>query len=125
MVTPPILPAGFATLDGKVISGIRDQLCTPRMSGPLVPAIGFVHVPVPWRSLLPDGARASGPPERGLFEYHYKIDGGKLFIKAGEMPTPGAQGPLSNIVTQEYSHAPDFNIGDWLDAALADCLDHP
>jgi menaquinol-cytochrome c reductase iron-sulfur subunit len=42
-----------------------------------------------------DGSRASGPPERGLFEYHYKIDGGNLFIKAGEMPTPGQ---ASNIV---------------------------
>ena len=36
-----------------------------------------------------DGARASGPPERGLFEYAYKIDGGQLLIKAGEIPTPG------------------------------------
>jgi menaquinol-cytochrome c reductase iron-sulfur subunit len=36
-----------------------------------------------------DGSRASGPPERGLFQYHYKIDQGNLFIKAGELPTPG------------------------------------
>jgi Rieske Fe-S protein len=36
-----------------------------------------------------DGSRASGPPERGLFQYGYKIEDGKLFIKAGEMPTPG------------------------------------
>lgn len=36
-----------------------------------------------------DGSRASGPPERGLFQYHYKIESGKLLIKAGEMPTPG------------------------------------
>ena len=36
-----------------------------------------------------DGSRASGPPERGLFQYHYKVEGGRLFIKAGEMPTPG------------------------------------
>jgi len=36
-----------------------------------------------------DGARASGPPERGLFEYRYKIEAGNLFIKAGEIPTPG------------------------------------
>jgi len=36
-----------------------------------------------------DGSRASGPPERGLFEYHYRIDGGTLLIQAGEMPTPG------------------------------------
>ena len=36
-----------------------------------------------------DGSRASGPPERGLFQYHYKIKDGKLLIRAGEMPTPG------------------------------------
>jgi quinol---cytochrome c reductase iron-sulfur subunit, bacillus type len=36
-----------------------------------------------------DGSRASGPPERGLFEYPYKIEAGKLLIKAGEIPTPG------------------------------------
>jgi Rieske Fe-S protein len=36
-----------------------------------------------------DGSRASGPPERGLFQYHYRIDDGKLLIRAGEMPTPG------------------------------------
>src|SRR5437588_10576548 len=36
-----------------------------------------------------DGSRASGPPDRGLFEYPYKIEAGNLFIKAGEIPTPG------------------------------------
>jgi menaquinol-cytochrome c reductase iron-sulfur subunit len=36
-----------------------------------------------------DGSLAAGPPPRGLFEYHYKIENGKLFIKAGEMPTTG------------------------------------
>ncbi len=36
-----------------------------------------------------DGSRASGPPERGLFEYEYKIEAGNLLIKAGELPTPG------------------------------------
>jgi len=37
-----------------------------------------------------DGSRASGPPERGLFEQRYKIENGQLFIEAGDMPTPGA-----------------------------------
>jgi nitrite reductase/ring-hydroxylating ferredoxin subunit len=41
-----------------------------------------------------DGSRASGPPERGLFQCHYKIEDGKLLIKAGEMPTPGQ--PVAN-----------------------------
>jgi Rieske Fe-S protein len=36
-----------------------------------------------------DGSRASGPPERGLFEYPYKVEGDTLFLQAGEMPTPG------------------------------------
>jgi Rieske Fe-S protein len=34
-----------------------------------------------------DGARASGPPERGLFEYEYKVENSQLHIKAGQMPT--------------------------------------
>jgi Rieske Fe-S protein len=34
-----------------------------------------------------DGSRASGPPERGLFEYAYKIEGGQLMIEAGALPT--------------------------------------
>jgi menaquinol-cytochrome c reductase iron-sulfur subunit len=36
-----------------------------------------------------DGSRASGPPERGLFQYQYKIEAGNLFIQGGELPTPG------------------------------------
>jgi Rieske Fe-S protein len=49
-----------------------------------------------------DGSRASGPPERGLFTYPMKVEGGKLMIRAGQMPTlqnnaslgpcPGVQG---------------------------------
>jgi len=38
-----------------------------------------------------DGSRASGPPERGLFEYKYKISGDSLMIHAGEMPTLATQ----------------------------------
>jgi Rieske Fe-S protein len=37
-----------------------------------------------------DGSRASGPPERGLFEYRYAVESGHLLIEAGEMPTPGS-----------------------------------
>jgi menaquinol-cytochrome c reductase iron-sulfur subunit len=43
-----------------------------------------------------DGSRASGPPERGLFEYSYKVEEGKLLIQAGALPTPGAPN-LTNI----------------------------
>jgi len=45
-----------------------------------------------------DGSRASGPPERGLFQYDYKVDSGQLLIKAGQLPTPGQPSQASNIV---------------------------
>jgi menaquinol-cytochrome c reductase iron-sulfur subunit len=38
-----------------------------------------------------DGSRASGPPERGLFEYRYRLDGDSLIIHAGDMPTLATQ----------------------------------
>jgi menaquinol-cytochrome c reductase iron-sulfur subunit len=53
------------------------------------PQSGLFLCPCHGGAYYQDGARASGPPERGLFQYHYKIEDGKLFIKAGEMPTPG------------------------------------
>jgi Rieske Fe-S protein len=34
-----------------------------------------------------DGSRASGPPPRGLFEYTYKVENGRLMIEAGQLPT--------------------------------------
>jgi Rieske Fe-S protein len=36
-----------------------------------------------------DGSHAAGPPPRGLFQYPYKTENGKLFIKGGETPTTG------------------------------------
>ena len=42
-----------------------------------------------------DGSRASGPPERGLFEYQYKLDGNSLTIHAGGMPTLATQASCS------------------------------
>jgi Rieske Fe-S protein len=41
-----------------------------------------------------DGSRASGPPERGLFEYPIKIRDGVVTIHAGELPTPGPNAAL-------------------------------
>ena len=38
-----------------------------------------------------DGSRAAGPPERGLFEYHVRIDNNLLMIHAGNMPTLATQ----------------------------------
>ena len=41
-----------------------------------------------------DGSRASGPPERGLFEYPFKVENGLVQIQAGELFTPGVAAAL-------------------------------
>lgn len=45
-----------------------------------------------------NGARASGPPTRGLFTYKHRIVEGKLQIYAGQMPTLATSAKLVNIV---------------------------
>jgi len=47
-----------------------------------------------------DGARASGPPERGLFEYEYKVIDGRLMISAGKMPTLANEARVEMPLTQ-------------------------
>ena len=47
-----------------------------------------------------DGSRASGPPERGLFAYEYKIVAGALMISAGKMPTLAARNCTKPQLTQ-------------------------
>ena len=56
-----------------------------------------------------DGGRASGPPERGLFEYPYRITAGELWILPAEMPTPGIV--ASNDARQAHDGAPSFSDG--------------
>lgn len=53
------------------------------------PQSGLFMCPCHGGAYYADGSRASGPPERGLFEHAYKVQQGKLLIKAGELPTPG------------------------------------
>jgi hypothetical protein len=36
-----------------------------------------------------DGKRASGPPERGLYEYEFKVENGVLSVMGGSLPTLG------------------------------------
>ena len=47
-----------------------------------------------------DGSRASGPPERGLFEYDHQLNGGRLLISAGKMPTLTTQAKAESPLTQ-------------------------
>jgi hypothetical protein len=44
-----------------------------------------------------DGSRASGPPERGLFTYDFKIIDGQLHINTGQMPTLSNSAKLIQI----------------------------
>jgi nitrite reductase/ring-hydroxylating ferredoxin subunit len=54
------------------------------------PQSGLFMCPCHGGAYYADGGRASGPPERGLFEYPHRIENGQLMIQAGELPTPGA-----------------------------------
>ena len=53
-----------------------------------------------------DGSRASGPPERGLFEYEYKIVSGSLVISAGKMPTLATQAKSESPLIQLEGTSP-------------------
>jgi Rieske Fe-S protein len=54
------------------------------------PQSGLFMCPCHGGAYYEDGSRASGPPERGLFQYRYKVEQGNLHIQAGELPTTGA-----------------------------------
>lgn len=58
------------------------------------PQSGLFMCPCHGGAYYRDGARASGPPERGLFEYPNRVENGLLTIQAGELPTPGASAAL-------------------------------
>jgi len=53
-----------------------------------------------------DGARASGPPERGLFEYDHKIVEDALMIHVGRMPTLASQASVTPPLTQLEINGP-------------------
>jgi len=58
------------------------------------PQSGLFMCPCHGGAYYRDGSRASGPPERGLFEYPCKIENGLVTIQAGELPTPGPSAAL-------------------------------
>ena len=53
------------------------------------PQSGLFMCPCHGGAYYRDGSRASGPPERGLFEYPHKVENGLITIQAGQLPTPG------------------------------------
>jgi Rieske Fe-S protein len=58
------------------------------------PQSGLFMCPCHGGAYYRDGSRASGPPERGLFEYPYKVQNGLVTIQAGELLTPGVNAAL-------------------------------
>jgi menaquinol-cytochrome c reductase iron-sulfur subunit len=58
------------------------------------PQSGLFMCPCHGGAYYRDGSRASGPPERGLFEYPIKIQDGVVTIHAGELQTPGPNAAL-------------------------------
>src|SRR4051794_35221195 len=63
------------------------------------PQSGLFMCPCHGGAYYRDGSRASGPPERGLFEYPYKVENGVVTIQAGELPTPGAA--MASLCTEK------------------------
>jgi len=61
------------------------------------PQSGLFMCPCHGGAYYRDGSRASGPPERGLFEYPYKVGNGVITIQAGELPTAGPSAELIQI----------------------------
>ena len=62
------------------------------------PQSGLFMCPCHGGAYYRDGSRASGPPERGLFEYPIKVADGVIAIQAGELPTPG---PNAAVATEK------------------------
>jgi len=63
------------------------------------PQSGLFMCPCHGGAYYRDGSRASGPPERGLFEYPYEVKDGLVSIQAGELPTPG--GPMAALLRKK------------------------
>lgn len=59
------------------------------------PQSGLFMCPCHGGAYYRDGSRASGPPERGMFEYPNRVEKGVLTIQAGELPTPGGSASLA------------------------------
>ena len=69
------------------------------------PQSGLFMCPCHGGAYYADGSRASGPPERGLFEYPFKIVDGNLHIQAGELFTPG---PSAGLIRIQDSKRPPY-----------------
>jgi len=96
---PNAMPADGQTLDTacwvRRIEGERFQVFAincAHLGCPVrwFPQSGLFMCPCHGGVYYRDGSRASGPPERGLFEYPNKVQNGLVTIQAGELFTPTA-----------------------------------
>ena len=90
MAKRQIFLAGLETWTGRISRSSPSIARTwdVRFAGSRSPTSSCVRATAAFT--IPDGSHAAGPPPRGLFQYHYRIEDGKLFIKGGEMPTTGS-----------------------------------
>jgi menaquinol-cytochrome c reductase iron-sulfur subunit len=51
------------------------------------PESGLFMCPCHGGVFYEDGTHAAGPPPRRLYEYEYKVQQGKLWVRAGQLPT--------------------------------------
>ncbi len=92
------------------------------------PQSGLFMCPCHGGAYYRDGSRASGPPERGLFEYPFKVQNGVLTIHAGELPTPGQSAAARQKRTAMRVIA---KIQEWFDfrlqlaAPIREAAEHP
>jgi Rieske Fe-S protein len=96
--SPYVMPTDGKTVDTacwvRRIAGDRFQVFAvncAHLGCPVrwFPQSGLFMCPCHGGAYYRDGSRASGPPERGLFEYPYRVQAGLIAIQAGELPTPG------------------------------------
>ena len=92
------------------------------------PQSGLFMCPCHGGAYYRDGSRASGPPERGLFEYPHKMQDGMITIQAGNCPHR-ARAPLSS---KRNRHAPLSSRSEqWFDrrlqlaAPIREVAEHP
>ena len=84
------IPCWVRNLDGQTFQVFAINCAHLGCSVRWFPQSNLFMCPCHGGAYYEDGTRASGPPPRGLFQYHHKIENGKLFIKAGETPTTGS-----------------------------------
>ncbi len=94
------IPCWVRNIDGKTFQVFAVNCAHLGCPVRWFPQSGLFMCPCHGGVYYQDGSRASGPPERGLFQYDYKIEGGLLFIQAGQLPTPGQPSQASDLVRE-------------------------